>query len=521
MKTYFTLITIITILYCTACYEDKGHYDYLPSNPVTISNGSANAVMGEMCRFKPEIVFANPNDTTGFEYWWEYIGDNNHYMVPPEFICNGRELQFVPKVIGAQRVRLHVKEVRTGVITSKTFIVSGTSLYNRGWLILTEKAGLSGLSMVVPDRDSEGARVYRSYLDLWEKLSPDEELGRNPVALKPIHLWSGTMLLLLQGNGGSVSLNGDFYRKEIVLSREFVGGVPTNLSPVDYYQSNYAGMLLNGDRNCYFRSPYDGSSTDLFTYSFANFPMQYAGEALTIDQIIPGLPGNARMFLLHDKIRNRLLWVYDGDRSTAGAIVRADIQSPPAEHLDYNNLTGVTILYSGFYNGDLSGITEYNITLYEKGGDLYVQRCKVTAWWQGMPIPANGVPITEVQHNEFPGKAYISPETRYYQLKARTYLFFATGNQLYWYDHTTKNVHPFYTFGAGDEVVKMSSNIQESELAVLLKSGNFISLDITNANLMGTNNKLYEITIPGDRMVDMEYKFQDYMSYMLRTFFSD
>jgi hypothetical protein len=517
-------IFLFGILFCSAwfwgCYNDKGHYDYLPENTVVISFPYIPpAVVGDTLRFSPRLTFRNPDDTTGFEYWWERV-DNGTLANPNtahhEIICEGRELVYLPKK-GQQILQFCAKELRSGVTFYSTITINGSSLYRKGWLILTENEGVSGLSFILADRaipgNTSSERKYVPYLDFWKNLFPDEELGRNPVALGQAYSGSDPITCLvyvLQGNNGSVCLDGFFFQKELLLSKEFLGGAPDNLNPVAYIQGGNSSMLMNGDGTVYHRVTENGGFDNFFTDQFPNFPVQHEREVLTIDRIIPGFLSEQPLYMLYDRTNHRFLWI----DSNVGILRSSHIESLPTGSLDYNHTGDAFIHYSALYNEGSYLVS--NITLYEQQGEIYVQRCEARAAYS----PPYTVTINGIQKNLFPEKNLVTSTTRYWQLKTRPYLFFATGNRLYWYDHLTGTVHLYYTLDAGDEVVKMGSNPQESELTVLSKSGKFIALDILNEHLMGTANKIYEVQIPGEKMVDMLYRYADYFSFRFPRYFA-
>jgi hypothetical protein len=517
------LIGIVACALCAqACYEDKGHYDYLPVNKVTITMASSTltANMGDTLYFTPTIAFADPNtNPDDFEYWWEYTG-NMGLLGHHEVICEGMELRFVPRMVGQQNVQLCVREKSSKTITTAGMSINGGSIFAKGWLILREEGGESKLSFVLPDRASPGdmtsERVFVPYLDLYGQLFPGESLGTGPIVLRQAFSGRGiqTVFYVIQENE-SACFNGVSFAREINLAQEFIGGAPAGFAPRDYFQGHYSNMVLNADGTVYYRCPYYGSNTDLFTYSFANFPMEYQGRLLKIDRIIPGMAERIFFHAVYDKENKRFLWVYAGNATTGGSLLPADFTAE-GQYLDYNDVGDAEILYTAFYNEALVGSSgsAYNITLYTRGGNTYVQRCHGTGGQQLSVVIS--LPLDEIQHAAFSGQAYLSPDTKYYQLKTRTYLFFATGNQLYWYDHLVGTTRLFYTFPAGDEVIDMDSNPQESELGVVLSSGKFVALDIENDRLMGIDNKIYEIAIPG-RIVDLEYKFPTMSAYTGRT----
>jgi hypothetical protein len=523
MKKSLLLIGIVAGAFCyQACYEDKGDYDYLPTNKVTITmSGTLNANMGDTLYYTPKITFADPAaDTTGFEYWWEYTGTWGLHD-RQEIICEGRELRFVPRLVGAQTVQICVKESRSGTITIAGMSVNGGSIYTKGWLILREEGGESKLTYVRPDRSVPGdvtsERVYVPYVDLYGQLFPGESLGSGPIAVRQAFSQFGSppvVFYVIQENE-SACFDGISYAREIRLAQEFIGGVPVGFAPCDYYQGHYSNMVLDANGTVYYRCPPSGGSSNFFTYSFANFPMEYQGKILKIDRIVPSMAEQVFFFAVYDKENKRFLWVYAGHATTGGSLLPAAFTAD-GPHLDYNDVGDAEILYTSFYNQALVGMngSAYNITLYTRGGNTYVQRCHGTGGQRLSVITSQ--PLDEIQHAAFSGQAYLSPDTKYYQLKTRTYLFFATGNQLYWYDHLAGTTHLFYTFPAGEAVIDMDSNPQESELGVVLTSGKFVTLNIENDRLMDTDNKIYEIALPG-KIVDLEYKFPNYNAYIYRT----
>jgi hypothetical protein len=521
-KSIITTAILALALVYQACYEDKGDYNYAPTNAVTIDMRAytINAYLGDTLRYTPTITFADPSDTTGFEYWWENKGAMG-LLGRHEIINQGRELRFGNPIIGSQNVQICVRETRTGVITTAQISVNGVSRYAKGWLVLREESGESKLAFILPERSTPGdltsARVYVPIPDLYAQLFPGVTLGRGPVAIRQgfSQRGDGAILYVLQDDE-TVCLNGVSYARAINLAQEFVGGAPAYLAPRDYYQGHYANIVLNADNTAYFRTVYYGSNTDLFTYSFANFPMEYQGELLKIDRVIPSIAERAYFFAIHDRENARVLFLYAGNAILAGSALPTFVDNYPAgEHLEYHDLDDADLLHAAFYNEQLGMMcSAESIVLYRRGGKTYVQRALVAG--EQMSMSTGGLNISAVTNAEFSGQAYLAANTKYYQLKTRQYLFFATGNQLYWYEFSTGVTRPFHAFPAGSEVVDISSNPQESELGVILSTGKFITLDIVNERLMGTDNQLYEVNIPG-RLVDLEYKFPSLGGYSNRA----
>ena len=497
------------------CYKDKGNYSYLPVNKVsiTLDPPSREAYIGEVYTYTPTLAFSDPDTAGRFRFWWENMGNMgliDHHVV----ICEGLELRYEAKDIGQEGVQFCVEEIKTGTITTASMTLSGSSRYGKGWLVLSDNAGASTLTYIRPGyEDIAGVRtrVYTDFPDLYSTLHPDDPLGRGPIAVRQVMSQRGIYsIVYVVQEDETVCLNGQFYRKEVKIKDEFVGDAPAGLKPVDFFEDSYTSMILNEDGKIYFREPYYGDNTDFFTYSFANFPMSYQGKELKIERLIPSLAISSYFSGMYDKENKKILWMksFYGE---SGLLLTPSYTTPPATYLDFSNLgDDMELLYCGTYG-------EYNlsaniVTVYVKGGESYIQQGKgtVTYFDDGLII------LSEIKHFLFPDNSHITSNTKFYQLKTRPYLFFAEGNQVYWYDLTTTDmVRLFYTFPAGEKVVDMSSNPQESELGVILESGKFITLDVRNEMLM-TGVKIYETTIPG-KAVDLEYRFTEYSQYSNRT----
>jgi hypothetical protein len=512
MKKTRPLLALLALAACYhACYEDKGNYNYTLTNPVTITlpTSTVTAYLNDTLKIYPKITWKNPDDTTGFEYWWEYKG-NMGLLGRQETICHGRELRFVPPIVGSQIAQLCVRETRTGVITEGQLSINAQSRWAKGWLVLAEQNNQTKLHFILPDRATPGdntpARVYTPYIDLYQQIYPGVELGTGPVALRQAFSGRGigSIFYILQDNEPAC-FNGISYQREINLAREFTGGPPPGLQPVDYYQGNYVNMLLDATGKVYLRVPYYGNNTDFFTYSFANFPMEYNGKPLILDHFIPSVADRVFFTLVLDRVNKRYLWMYAGREVSAGGMMPASY-IPETGYLDYNNTANARILYTSFYNQNLVGSlgVAYIIVLYTLDGETRVQRCRADGEQLLSVLPAVH-PVYEVQNNLFPDPAAIADNTKYLQLKNRNYLFLATGNKIYWYDHLARATRHFHTLPAGTEVIRMNTNPQDTELGIILTNGKFIILDIQESRLMETDNQLYEIDIPG-RIVDMEYK---------------
>jgi hypothetical protein len=490
MKKTFILSGIIACcILAQACYEDKGNYDYHLANAVTITMPEqVTAYLGETLELTPTVTFANAADATDFEYWWEDVGLDYR-----DVLHEGLVLAYEPREIGFQDIQLCVKETATNVVTVASLRVNVLSRYTKGWLILREESGETKLSYIRPSYDEDGNRVYTDFTDLYGTLYPDDRLGSGPRALRQVLNGEGGVLVLQ--DDGSVQLNNVAYHREILLANMFVGDAPAGLDPVDFRQhNNYCGFLLDASGNVYYRGG----------LQFANIPTQVDGEPLEVKTIFPPA-SSATFFAVYEEAKNCFTWVYTPN-AVAFAVIPAIMPSDAAVSLNFNNLGSAEVLYSSFFKD--SYYEANNITIYTNAGSTYVQTCRAEPSYYD-------IGISNLRHEAFPGAANLTPDSKFYQLVTRDYLFFSSGNVLYYYSHGATTVRTFYTFDPGDEVLDIASNPQESELGVLLRSGKFVTLDILNEHLL-QGTLLHEIDLPGTP-VDLEYKFTSYTDFQRRT----
>lgn len=515
-----SLSLVFVILFAlSSCYEDKGNYDYVESNDVTVTLRPTSAVgyLGERYVYYPEIEFSDETDTTNFEYWWEFTGTSSEAGY--DTICLGRELNFVPDVLGRYNTRLCVKELATGVITTAKLQLRIQSPYGKGWTILTEKEGRSSLSFVRPGYDLEDKRIYTPYVDVYAQLHPEDVLGQNPYRLKQVMNSEECMILLMQNND-PIYLDGGSLEKMMTMDKEFVGeAYPENLVIKDFFYGTGQDAVLSEDGSLYTRNyMQQGEYQPFFSCAFANVPVEFGGKRLDVESICYTMPSQAQFFGLHDAKEKRLLWAITGG-SDQGAILGSNMISgadPTQEFIDLNNFGDYDLLFAGTLeenNQDGNGNASL-VTLFKNDLGIKMQQQKATLVWSPTALD-----ISEIELKNFSGENYISEDTKYLLLSTRPYLFFSTEGVIYWYDLIAGITKDFYVLPQGVEVVKMDGNPQESELGVLLDNGTFIILNIEN-EMLYSSEKIYELNDLGIG-IDLMYKYPNWIDYLFRNSYSD
>ena len=144
----FFLILSLGVL---GCYKDKGNYDYLPKNAITISGVDSTYIImaGETLKITPKIdaLEGNPDDTTRFTYKW---------LMESGSIGNQKDLevQITADVFNLNQTSTVYFVVIDNVTAARQqFIVrievtTETSFTKKGWYVLSEVNEGSRLSLI-------------------------------------------------------------------------------------------------------------------------------------------------------------------------------------------------------------------------------------------------------------------------------------------------------------------------------------------------------------------------------------
>ena len=137
------LLTVMSLLAITSCYEDKGNYDYREMNDIEISveTESSFYALGDKVISKPELVFTLGKENSDLSYEWTFDG---------HVIGDTKDLEWIADTIASTKeLRLAVLDNNTGVTYFGSTYISVSSAYaSNGWVVLSEKEGNSTLSFL-------------------------------------------------------------------------------------------------------------------------------------------------------------------------------------------------------------------------------------------------------------------------------------------------------------------------------------------------------------------------------------
>ena len=158
-------LLFLWVLAGTACYDDKGSYDYQPVQETYVASGikiSYQKAIGEILEIIPTIVNGGDNlgDTSRYEYRWtaqreiEREGEDNTLHV----IGHGLSLYYrveLPKLSHEDHylVTLHMKDRVTGIDWTKTTLLTVTGDFPEGWLLLRDEGGKAELDIYAQKSD--------------------------------------------------------------------------------------------------------------------------------------------------------------------------------------------------------------------------------------------------------------------------------------------------------------------------------------------------------------------------------
>ena len=504
------------------CYEDKGNYDYIPLNEVKITLNPVNTkgYLGERYTYSPQIEFSNSADSADFEYWWEAKNAEDGV----DTVTIGRDLDFTGYLTGEVELRCCVKELATGVITSETMKITFASALSQGWLILSDKNGVSTLSYIRPEYDDAGNRLFTPFVDLYKQLYPNLQLGTNPTSLRQVFAdnYEENATLVLVGQDEPLYLDGASYVKLLDLKNEFMGGQPANFTYKDYGWGWTLDVFLSQDGTVYVRK-LDDTYVLLLTEQIPTIPLQYEGKTLKIEQIIAPPVNNAKVKALYDKENNRILWV-DNTRGVSVAAFYSFLEGTTQEDcVDLSNFDGWELVHAqAGFNDQWNGGSSYcpMMFLFKKGDKMKIQTMRVHY------STSAGVTLRNVEVKEFPTEL-ITSDMKYFYEDSRNYhnyLYIAQGNKLYWYNYARNEMKLFHELKVGDEVVDIDFNTKFNELGILTKQGDFIVLNHSTTALVFGEPAQVKWTYSNPEIgtgVDLMYKFPDVDTYKFKIMYGD
>lgn len=479
------IMILAAALALSGCYSDKGSYDYHPLPVVTITQvADIPAYAGETLAYTPEVVYAEGDSEANYDFHWE-----KSMPIPDELTQQeGKVLNLNETTVARCSWTLFVTNKESGAVYSETFYFNVQAKYGRGWLLLADDSGSTTLHYIRPEYEDPTTKLVRKFVTFASAVT---NLGSQPQKMwQNIGSTNPWPIKIAQGSG-ALSVNGGSLLKEVNLDEEFVGVAPADFKLKQYVtfgDGNCLNFVLSENGKAYVRE----GAGDNFVEEYANFPISYQGSPLNVDWIIDTryYSGYFVCVGMVDTANKRVVWQNADSKlmNQRGTIVPSIMTSDSSVILadndvfNFANFGDKELVWTDLYPQTGAGLAaNFLRILYKKGGDYWIQEQYITAS-RGNTTQVSLLPT---RNEVFKGSAMITENTVFFQPEVRDYLFFATGNTVYCYRPGTINeVHTLYTFAAGENVVSMAMNPQESELGCYLSNGSFVALNVLNANIM-------------------------------------
>ncbi|WP_195457739.1 PKD-like family lipoprotein [Odoribacter splanchnicus] len=393
------------------CYEDKGHYNYTQiSVPVVTGIEKFYTVYdGGNFDIHPTITWTH-GELENYTCSWKVDGIE---------VSNKSELTEEVKSLPVKAnmySEFTITDEDTGVEYITQFRVTVSSVYERGWLLLADQGTTSMLSLVRNDKT-----VYE---DVY-RLANDADLAGGAVGLYEHWTpWSeevGQVFVACQnGPEYSVELDGSSLKKMVATKEEFVGGMPADFKPMSMNCiANYDCLVSNG--KLYVRHVEASSSAMYQDGLFPNFPYQ-GDEPYELSQWTAR--GNllfSNEVLAFDKLSSSYMVFRNGSLSKFSN----DYTEEPFFNPSNMNKT----VLDGAAVDTESPQDDYLVFLKSNTDNtIYVQKFLFYGWRSPKSFYSRG----EV---EFPEPGIINENTKFAFCQNRPYVYIASGNTLYVYNH--------------------------------------------------------------------------------------
>ena len=503
------------LLACSACYDDKGNYDYSETNGITIDlrNTQYSAVTGETINIEPVLTFALDSNETGLEFEWR-LGN--------KVLSNERNLSFYVDTILKENCYFRVLDTKTGItyITFTNFVL--TEKYNNtGWMILSEKDGEAYLTYMkeVIDDASPSGYTYVEYPDVYQ-LENNAKLGGKPVGLLEHFYYnsSASNTWVLVDGAESVDLSGISFKRDITLKESFLDEqLPANFTPLKMAEMRWVSAVINkNDHKVYTRLKISDKS--FFTGSFLDSPLQYKNEDLYVTDFViaPFMSPGYTLMVEGEKGQQRYLALVDKDKNNAGKVLPLTISGAyPAGFSPLDNLGDMEVIYTGYSRegSNTSGKNKYHSVLKSSEGEYYYHEFIIEKM-----SGTNTVIATPVKQVKFDVGNILDENSLFYVAPyvGSSYMLITHGADLYIIDRANigvPNMQSFVTlykhFDANIAALD-AETFQSYRLGVGLENGKFYVLNMKMETGMPeeSNRVIYESKANVGKAVDVRFRIK-------------
>lgn len=449
MKQLYKLVALVGVVtLSTACYEDKGNYDYKDINEIIIDMGTLDRQtisIGETIEFNPTIKFVNgQGDLSRFDFKWILI-PNNDFPERPTYTqddWNTINFKWTPEMLVPNGLlRLEATDKVTGIIYYGMATCSVSSKYDaNGGLILAEKDGKTQLSFIKVTKETNYLpSEFMVYNNAYSQAN-DSDLPANPIKIHTHFCYDQSTIgqLLILTENGAYDIDGKEFKKELELAEAFENKVyPAGFNYAkDAMFMSYINVVADAEGHLYTRIK---NTSELFHSGyFLHEKLRVKGETEDLKgcSLILAPFANMKACLVYEKPKKRFLLIADagtGRDDIAENAGRPILLGTPADappgFLPLNNMgNDVEILSTNFFRGSSFNIG-YSI-VFQKEGKIFCQEFELDKDYFSMAFDVINPKIYEI--TGLPGKpTYICPSS-YWEYNSLA--LYAVNNKLFVHD---------------------------------------------------------------------------------------
>ncbi len=460
MKTFNKLFTIVACgLLATACYEDKGNYDYSEMETIEITMPENLAVMSraENIVFEPKVVSSiagelgtdNANYEYGCKINYRHTNDENKTELWVDIDPDKTKgvNYFADFSAGNYALWYWVTNKETGVTTSAKGSVNVISTTSEGWMVLSNVGADKKARLDVVSRDSKGNPIV-AYGVLGDKCPDLREATQ--VVMNPSMYYGAEAIFLLSKSGGyrlnvsSMACTEDNNMKltDFILSSTPGEPIAFTIINAGGYYGPTSRMCVTDLGNAYaIRSGTSGASfeTPLNTDKGGNdATYQVAPAAGTSLE----RPGNSSCALLYDITNKRFVgWNYYASDNN----VLFSLTDPEDATKKFSYTTGMTfvdMVSTRFSGGLVYTILEDDSKQRQVYGvNLSGSRFTQEALYSGITSEHFNDAVDYAFHSQYP------------------FMFYCYDNKVYSYNLGTSALNEVLTLPAGEKVTMLKFNL--------------------------------------------------------------
>ena len=200
MKTKLLYIIFISLVFAfNSCYKDKGNYDLIELNDITIDTLDRGIKeIYAIDRFdtltiSPELTYNGQVITNLDQYkdkiqitWSIYQGNTGTTVHSVDTISNEITLKKpINKPSGFWIIKMAVRDLQHQTETYSKFQVNVNEIIADGWMALYEKDGVTDVGLIVDERIKTGVVKNKLFLDLIKDHNPTALYGKAVALLHP------------------------------------------------------------------------------------------------------------------------------------------------------------------------------------------------------------------------------------------------------------------------------------------------------------------------------------------------